>query len=942
MSSAPGEATVLSGRQIAKEIREKLAAEVKAIKVKHPEFRPMLAIVQVGGREDSNVYIRMKRRAAEEVGAESQHIKFPRTITEDELVKEVDTLNNDPTIHGIIVQLPLDCDTNIDSNRITNAVSPEKDVDGIHDQNAGRLAHGELEGFFIPCTPRGCLELIKRSGVSIVGARATVLGRSKIVGSPMSSLLLWNHATVTTCHSKTKDLPSVCREADILVVAIGRPRMVKAEWVKPGAVVIDCGINAIPDATRSSGTRLVGDVDFDEVKKVASYITPVPEGVGPMTVAMLISNTVESAKRCLKASLKVTNFSWSMRYLPLSRQTPVPSDLDIAFAQKPKLIDELAREMGLEPHEWEPHGRHKAKLLLPLLNKQGADGHYVLVTGVNPTPLGEGKSTTSVGLCQALGAHLGRNAIACLRQPSQGPTFGIKGGAAGGGYAQVIPMDDLNLHLTGDMHAVTAANNLLAAQLDARMLHESTQQDAALFARLVTPRKGDKCFSDSQRRRLAKLGLPVDAKPEQLSTEQARRFARLDVDVDSITWNRVMDTNDRFLRRITIGQGPAESKVARQTQFDITPASEVMAVLALAKDMEDLRDRLRSIVVASDRQGNPVTADDLGAAGAMLVLLKEAACPTLLQTLEGTPVLIHCGPFANIAHGNSSVIADRMALKLVGPNGYVVTEGGFGADNGMEKFVDIKCRASGLSPSAVVIVATVRALKVHGGGPPIALGAPLPVQYSSEDVSLVRSGFCNLARHIENAAKLGLPAVVAINAFSTDTAAELELVREMSLSAGAQGAVVCRHWELGGEGAVDLARAVEDACAKPRPQLRFTYDLSLSIESKLEAVARTIYGARCVELSAQAKTQAERFERQGYGKMAVCIAKTPLSLSHDPKLLGSPRDFVLPVRELRLSAGAGFIYALAGDVTTMPGLPTRPALMDIDLDIATGQPIGLF
>uniref|UniRef100_A0A131YL25 formate--tetrahydrofolate ligase n=1 Tax=Rhipicephalus appendiculatus TaxID=34631 RepID=A0A131YL25_RHIAP len=634
--------------------------------------------------------------------------------------------------------------------------------------------------------------------------------------------------------------------------------------------------------------------------------------------------------------------AWSMRYLPLSRQTPVPSDLDIAFAQEPKLVDELAREMGLQPHEWEPHGRHKAKLLLPLLNKQGTDGHYVLVTGVNPTPLGEGKSTTSVGLVQALGAHLGRNAIACLRQPSQGPTFGIKGGAAGGGYAQVIPMDDLNLHLTGDMHAVTAANNLLAAQLDTRILHEATQQDAALFGRLVTPRQGAKCFSESQRRRLARLGLPVDANPEDLTAEQAARFARLDVDVNSITWNRVMDTNDRFLRRITIGQGPAESKATRQTQFDITPASEVMAVLALAKDMEDLRDRLRAIVVASDRQGNPVTADDLGAAGAMLVLLKDAACPTLLQTLEGTPVLIHCGPFANIAHGNSSVIADRMALKLVGPNGYVVTEGGFGADNGMEKFVDIKCRASGLSPSAVVIVATVRALKVHGGGPLISLGAPLPAQYRSEDVSLVRSGFCNLARHIENAAKLGLPAVVAINAFSTDTAAELELVREMSVAAGAQGAVVCRHWELGGEGAVDLARAVEEACAKPRPQLRFSYDLSLSIESKLEAVARTIYGARCVELSPLAKTQAERFERQGYGKMAVCIAKTPLSLSHDPKLLGSPRDFVLPVRELRLSAGAGFVYALAGDVTTMPGLPTRPALMDIDLDVTTGRPIGLF
>lgn len=298
-----GEAVILSGRQIAKEIRENLAVDVKAIKDKHPEFKPVLTIVQVGGREDSNVYIRMKRRAAEEVGVESQHVKFPRSITEEELVKEVDALNRDPNIHGIIVQLPLDSENPIDSNRITNAVSPDKDVDGIHDQNAGRLAHGELEGFFVPCTPRGCLELIKRSGVTIAGSRAVVLGRSKIVGSPMSALLLWNHATVTTCHSKTKDLAARCREADILVVAIGRPRMVKADWVKPGAVVIDCGINAIPDATRSSGSRLVGDVDFDEVKKVASYITPVPEGVGPMTVAMLISNTVDSAKRCLKASL---------------------------------------------------------------------------------------------------------------------------------------------------------------------------------------------------------------------------------------------------------------------------------------------------------------------------------------------------------------------------------------------------------------------------------------------------------------------------------------------------------------------------------------------------------------------------------------------------------------------------------------------------------------
>ncbi|CAN7995364.1 unnamed protein product [Ixodes hexagonus] len=739
-----------------------------------------LVMIQVGGREDSNVYIRMKRRAAEEVGVESQHVKFPRSITEEELVKEVDALNRDPNIHGIIVQLPLDCENPIDSNRITNAVSPDKDVDGIHDQNAGRLAHGELEGFFVPCTPRGCLELIKR--VTIAGARAVVLGRSKIVGSPMSALLLWNHATVTTCHSKTKDLPARCREADILVVAIGRPRMVKADWVKPGAVVIDCGINAIPDVTRSSGSRLVGDVDFDEVKKVASYITPVPEGVGPMTVAMLISNTVDSAKRCLKASLaakgaevllksstssadiaksinsKCVDHSathaallppFKKRIVPMRHKKKIQSqtkqrhvhesqfavqssrftvhgavELSLPAAllrrqlflsrQAQKHLSAAASSHGWRVHApqmtmfglrtfytrglsnfletlskwinkkcgqppgiehgpfcWEPHGRHKAKLKLSLLDRQGDDGHYVLVTGVNPTPLGEGKSTTSVGLVQALGAHLGQNAIACLRQPSQGPTFGIKGGAAGGGYAQVIPMDELNLHLTGDMHAVTAANNLLAAQLDARMLHEATQSDAALFARLVTPRKGAKFFTESQKRRLAKLGIPTDLEPDQLSPEQVKRFARLDVDPETITWNRVMDTNDRFLRRITVGQGPAESKATRQTQFDITPASEVMAVLALANNLQDLRDRLRRIVVGTSRQGEPVTADDLGAAGAMLVLLKDAACPTLLQTLEGTPVLIHCGPFANIAHGNSSIIADRIALKLVGPEGYV-------------------------------------------------------------------------------------------------------------------------------------------------------------------------------------------------------------------------------------------------------------------------------
>ncbi|XP_064489530.1 C-1-tetrahydrofolate synthase, cytoplasmic-like [Ornithodoros turicata] len=934
-----GEAVVLSGKQVAKEIREKLAADVQELKEKHPQFKPMLAIVQVGGREDSNVYIRMKRKAAEEVGVESQHVKFPRTITEEELVKGVQALNDDPNIHGIIVQLPLDCDAPIDSNKITNTVSPDKDVDGIHEVNAGRLAHGELEGFFIPCTPRGCLELIKRSGVTIAGSRAVVLGRSKIVGSPVSALLLWNHATVTTCHSKTKDLPSVCREADILVVAIGRPRMVKADWVKPGAVVIDCGINAIPDSTRASGSRLVGDVDFDQVKKVASYITPVPEGVGPMTVAMLISNTVDSAKRCLRESL-ATISPWRMRYLPLRRQTPVPSDLEIASAQVPKCIDELAFEIGLTREEYEPYGRTKAKVLLRTLERPGSNGKYVLVTGITPTPLGEGKSTTSVGLCQALAAHLNRNTFACLRQPSQGPTFGIKGGAAGGGYSQVIPMDDFNLHLTGDMHAISAANNLLAAQIDTRIFHEATQSDEALFTRLVSRAGGRKAFSPSQIRRLVKLGIDK-TDPDALTSEEKKRFARLDIDVNTITFNRVLDTSDRFLRKITVGQAATEKDMSRQTQFDITPASEIMAVLALAKDLEDLRVRLRRIVVASDHQGNPVTADDLGAGGAMLVLLKDAICPTLMQTLEGTPVFVHCGPFANIAHGNSSIIADRMALKLVGPDGFVVTEAGFGADNGMEKFFNIKCRYSGLAPNAVVIVSTIRALKMHGGGPTVSLGSPLPAEYTRENLDLVQKGFCNLARHVTNARKFGVPVIVAVNGFATDSPAELDLVRRLSLEHGAEDAVVCSHWALGGEGAVDLARAVIRATEAPS-NFSFLYDLSLGIEKKIETIAREIYGACRVELTAKAREDMERYEKQGFGDLPICIAKTQLSLSHDPNLKGAPEGFVFPVRSIRGSIGAGFLYPLAGDIMTMPGLPTRPALYDIDLDPETGNVVGLF
>ena len=429
------------------------------------------------------------------------------------------------------------------------------------------------------------------------------------------------------------------------------------------------------------------------------------------------------------------------------------------------------------------YGKYKAKVSLSILDrlKHRADGNYVVVTGITPTPLGEGKSITTIGLCQSLGAHLKKKTIACVRQPSQGPTFGIKGGAAGGGYSQVLPMDEFNLHLTGDIHAVTAANNLLAAALDARMFHESTQSDKALFDRLVPAKKGVRTFSPIMFTRLEKLGI-TKTNPDDLTDEEKAKFARLDIDPETITWQRGLDTNDRFLRKITVGQGDQEKGHSRLTGFDISVASEVMAVLALTTDLQDMRkrydltetheNRLGNMVVASDRSGNPVTANDLGVAGALTVLMKDAIKPNLMQTLEGTPVFVHAGPFANIAHGNSSILADRIALKLAGYTpgfddepGFVVTEAGFGADIGMEKFFDIKCRYSGLVPNAVVLVATIRALKMHGGGPEVVAGKPLPDTYTQENLELLKTGCANMQKHIQNALKFGIPVVVSINRF---------------------------------------------------------------------------------------------------------------------------------------------------------------------------------
>lgn len=626
--------------------------------------------------------------------------------------------------------------------------------------------------------------------------------------------------------------------------------------------------------------------------------------------------------------------------IKLKRQMPVPSDIEIAQSAELKPIWQVAEELGILEDELERYGDTKAKIKLSILDRlqDVPDGKYVDVTAITPTPLGEGKTTTTVGLSQALGAHLGQRVVTCIRQPSQGPTFGIKGGAAGGGYSQVVPMEDFNLHLTGDIHAITAANNLLAAAIDARMFHEATQSDERLFENLCPRSKdGTRRFGIGMLPRLKKLGITA-TNPDDLTPEQRRRFVRLDIDPDTITWRRVMDVNDRFLRAITIGKGPEEKGYTRETGFDITVASEIMAILALTTDLADMRARLGAMVVASNRSGEPITADDLGVGGALTVLMRDAIKPTLMQTLEGTPVFVHAGPFANIAHGNSSIIADKIALKLAD---YVITESGFGADIGMEKFFDIKCRYSGLIPDVVVLVATIRALKMHGGGPKVVAGRPLDPAYTDENLDLLQKGLPNLIHHILVATKYGVPVVVAVNRFSTDTPAEIELVRRAAIEAGAEDAVMSNHWEQGGQGAIELAKAVMQAAQKPHT-FQFLYDLHLPIKEKIEIICREVYGAAGVEYSPQAEEQIARYTRQGFDKLPICMAKTHLSLSHDPNLKGEPTGFIVPIREIRASVGAGFLYPLAGEMRTMPGLPTRPAFFDIDLDLKTGRVLGLF
>ena len=808
------------------------------------------------------------------------------------------------------MQLPVP--SHISEYAVTSAVANEKDVDGFGANNIGELAKRGGHPPFTPCTPKGVMVLLEESGVDLKGKNAVVLGRSDIVGSPVSYLLKNADATVTVCHSKTQGLENFVKQADVVVAAIGKANFVKGTWLKPGAVVIDVGTNFIPDESKKSGQRLVGDVDFASASEVASQITPVPGGVGPMTVAMLLQNVVDSATSYFERQK-----ARSIMPLPLKLKDPVPSDIAISRAQHPKQITRVAKEIGIAGHELEPYGAYKAKVDLSLLKRldHRRNGRYVVVTGITPTPLGEGKSTTTMGITQAIAGHLGRIAFANVRQPSQGPTFGIKGGAAGGGYSQVIPMDEFNLHLTGDIHAITAANNLLAAAIETRMFHENTQSDAALYKRLVPAKKGKRDFQPIMYRRLKKLGI-TKTDPNELTQDEIHRFARLDIDPSTITWRRVLDVNDRHLRGITIGTAATENGQTRETGFDISVASECMAILALSNDLNDMRERLGRMVIGSSRCGDPVTCDDLGAGGALTALMKDAIKPNLMQTLEGTPVFVHAGPFANISIGASSVLADKMALKLAGTEadenhsekaGFVITEAGFDFTMGGERFFNIKCRSSGLVPDVVVIVATVRALKVHGGGPRIAPGATLDKIYREENVEILRKGCVNMRKHIFNARSFGVPVVVAINKFETDTAAEIEVIREEAIAAGAEDAIPANHWAEGGKGAIDLAKGVIAASGKEK-NFKLLYDLDGDVQTRIEAIGKQMYGAEKVEFSEVAQKKVDTYTKQGFGNLPICVAKTQYSLSHDPDLKGAPTGFTVPIRDVRLAAGAGYLF----------------------------------
>ncbi|QRG39486.1 hypothetical protein FDK38_003931 [Candidozyma auris] len=944
-------AQLIDGKAIAQQLREKIHGEIASFQKKHADFRPNLTIIQVGDRPDSSTYVRMKLKAAEEANIICNIVKLPEDVTQFELLSKISDLNADISVDGILVQLPIPA--HLDETKVTKSVAASKDVDGFGPYNVGELSKKGGNPTFLPCTPKGIMQLLEQSKVDVTGKNAVVLGRSDIVGRPIANLLIKANANVTVLHSKTssESLQAHLANADIVVVAIGQANFVKGDWLKEGSVVIDVGANFVPDETKKSGSRMVGDVEFESASQKASLITPVPGGVGPMTVANLLDNVVIAAQEHYKKNNQTPQFT---NPLKLDLKKPVPSDFEISRAQKPKRINQVAEEAGILDSELEPFGFYKAKVSLDILKRleNKVNGKYVLVTGITPTPLGEGKSTTTVGLAQALGAHLGKNVFANVRQPSMGPTFGIKGGAAGGGYSQVIPMDEFNMHVTGDIHAISMANNLLAAAIDTRIFHENTQKDAALYRRLVPAKKGERKFPVGFLNRLKKLGIDK-TNPDDLTEEEISKFVRLDIDPDTITWRRVVDCNDRFVRGITIGEAPTEKGMTRKTGFDISVASECMAILALSTSLQDMRERLGKMVVAASKSGEPITCEDIGCAGALTALLKDAIKPNIMQTLEGTPVFVHAGPFANISIGASSVLADKMALKLAGTSpdlteeeraaqeGYVVTEAGFDFTMGGERFMNIKCRASGLAPDVIVIVATVRALKVHGGGPEVKAGAPLAPEYTQENVELLRAGCSNLAKHIENARQYGLPVVVAINRMSSDSEKEHEVIRDEALKAGAADAIVSNHWEEGGQGAVDLARGVIEAANSIDKDFKFLYDTEPSVAEKIDTIAKKMYGAGEVEFLPEAQKKIDLYTKQGFGNLPICIAKTQYSLSHDAALKGVPTGFKFPVRDVRASVGAGYLYALAAEIQTIPGLPTHCGFMNVEVN-DEGEIEGLF
>ncbi|XP_038622841.1 monofunctional C1-tetrahydrofolate synthase, mitochondrial [Tachyglossus aculeatus] len=886
----------------------------------NPTFKPVLAIVQVG---DDPFMQEISQNMAQEAGLTITHICLPSESSEDEIIDEILKFNGDVKVHGLTLQLS----SGSYSNKILNAVTPEKDVDGVTDVNLGKLVRGDAHECFVSPTARAVIELLEKSDLAIDGKKVLVLGAHGSLEAAVQCLFQRKGAMMMSCQWKTQQLQTKLQEADIVVIGSPKPEEIPISWIRPETTIINCSRDFLTEKHEfSHSNSQYGDL-------------VVEEDISKLAAALRIQNVVNSGRRWLREQ---QYRRWKLHCLKLQPLSPVPSDIEISRGQSPKAVDVLAKEIGLLADEIEIYGQSKAKVRLSLLErlKDQADGKYVLVAGITPTPLGEGKSTVTIGLVQALTAHLNVNSFACLRQPSQGPTFGVKGGAAGGGYAQVIPMEEFNLHLTGDIHAITAANNLLAAAIDTRILHESTQSDKALYNRLVPLVNGVREFSEIQLARLKRLGInKMD--PGSLTDDEMSKFARLDIDPSTITWQRVLDTNDRFLRKITIGQANTEKGFFRQAQFDIAVASEIMAVLALTNSLADMKERLGRMVVASDKSGQPVTAEDLGVTGALAVLMKDAIKPTLMQTLEGTPVFVHAGPFANIAHGSSSVLADKIALKLVGEEGFVVTEAGFGADIGMEKFFNIKCRTSGLIPNVVVLVATVRALKMHGGGPNVTAGVPLKKEYTEENLQLVADGCCNLQKQIQIAQLFGVPVVVALNAFKTDTRAEIDLVCELAKRFGASDAVPCHHWSMGGKGAVNLAHAVREAANKNN-RFRFLYDLELPVVDKIRTIAQAVYGAQDIELSPEAKAKIDRYTQQGFGHLPICMAKTHLSLSHQPERKGVPTGFILPINDVRASIGAGFIYPLVGTMSTMPGLPTRPCFYDIDLDTDTEQIKGLF